>query len=132
MVNAFNCRLTLEKDPESMRSMMLLGQTLLQKGELAEAIEYLERAIPKVRDSESIFSLCHFHMLSLPYVSLDFKIKNYLDRSATIRVEDNSAMSIWMLHENIHISWLLNNLSGLCLMPFFCIFMRFGSVVALL
>lgn len=74
MVNAFNCRLTLEKDPESMRSMMLLGQTLLQKGELAEAIEYLERAIPKVQDSESIFSLCDFHMLSLPYVSLDFKI----------------------------------------------------------
>ncbi|GMN25994.1 hypothetical protein TIFTF001_001138 [Ficus carica] len=40
--------LTLEKDPESIRGMMLLGQTLLQKGELAEAIEYLERAIPKL------------------------------------------------------------------------------------
>lgn len=40
--------LTLEKDPESMRGMMLLGQTLLQKGELAEAIEYLELAISKL------------------------------------------------------------------------------------
>ncbi|XP_042482878.1 ALBINO3-like protein 2, chloroplastic [Macadamia integrifolia] len=41
-------RLALEKDPEYMRALVVLGQTLFQKGMLTEAIEHLERAISKL------------------------------------------------------------------------------------
>lgn len=42
------CRLALDKDPEYVRALVLMGQTLLQDKQLAEAAEYLERAISKV------------------------------------------------------------------------------------
>ena len=41
-------RLALEKDPEYVKAMVVMGQTLMQKGLLEEASEYLERAISKV------------------------------------------------------------------------------------
>ncbi|KAL3520552.1 hypothetical protein ACH5RR_018701 [Cinchona calisaya] len=41
-------RLALEKDPEYVRALLLMGQTLLQQNLLDEAIEYLERAIAKL------------------------------------------------------------------------------------
>ncbi|PON36601.1 Membrane insertase [Trema orientale] len=41
-------QLALTKDPESTRGLILMGQTLMQKGILTEAIEYLERAISKI------------------------------------------------------------------------------------
>ncbi|KAI5650164.1 hypothetical protein M9H77_36169 [Catharanthus roseus] len=41
-------RLALEKDPEHVRALLIMGQTLLQTGLLTEAIEYLERAISKL------------------------------------------------------------------------------------
>ncbi|PON45493.1 Membrane insertase [Parasponia andersonii] len=41
-------QLALTKDPESTRGLILMGQTLMQKGMLTEAIEYLERAISKI------------------------------------------------------------------------------------
>ncbi|XP_071922348.1 ALBINO3-like protein 2, chloroplastic isoform X1 [Coffea arabica] len=41
-------RLALKKDPEYVRALLLLGQALLQKNFLDEAIEYLECAIAKL------------------------------------------------------------------------------------
>ncbi|XP_022743240.1 ALBINO3-like protein 3, mitochondrial isoform X3 [Durio zibethinus] len=41
-------RLTLEKDPEYVKAMVVMGQTLMQKGLLGESNEYLERAISKL------------------------------------------------------------------------------------
>ncbi|KAH7859419.1 hypothetical protein Vadar_000900 [Vaccinium darrowii] len=41
-------RLALDKDPEYVRALVLMGQTLLQDKQLAEAAEYLERAISKL------------------------------------------------------------------------------------
>ncbi|EXC29910.1 ALBINO3-like protein 2 [Morus notabilis] len=41
-------KLILAKDPESEHGLILMGQALLQKGLLAEAIKYLERAISKL------------------------------------------------------------------------------------
>ncbi|KAL8130650.1 hypothetical protein V2J09_019805 [Rumex salicifolius] len=40
-------RLALDKDPEYVRALTIMGQTLLQKGQEVEAIEYLEHAISK-------------------------------------------------------------------------------------
>lgn len=44
----FNCRVALEKDPEYVRALLVLGQTLLQVNQIAEAVECLENAISKV------------------------------------------------------------------------------------
>ncbi|KAH7543432.1 ALBINO3-like protein 2, chloroplastic [Ziziphus jujuba] len=41
-------RLALDKDPDYVRALTVMGQTLLQKGLQAEASEYLERAISKL------------------------------------------------------------------------------------
>lgn len=41
-------RLALEKDPECTRALIVMGQTLLQDGELEEAFEYLTLAISKL------------------------------------------------------------------------------------
>ncbi|XP_043695285.1 ALBINO3-like protein 2, chloroplastic isoform X2 [Telopea speciosissima] len=41
-------RLALEKDPEYVRALVVLGQAFLQKGMLTEAIEHLEHAISKL------------------------------------------------------------------------------------
>lgn len=41
-------RLALEKDPDYLRALLVMGQTLLQNGQLAEATGYFERAISKV------------------------------------------------------------------------------------
>lgn len=41
-------RLALDKDPEHIRSLIVLGQTVLQDGLLAEAGEYLERAVSRI------------------------------------------------------------------------------------
>ncbi|KAG5529132.1 hypothetical protein RHGRI_029715 [Rhododendron griersonianum] len=41
-------RLALDKDPEYVRALVVMGQTLLQDEQLAEAAEYLERAISKL------------------------------------------------------------------------------------
>ncbi|KAK6916161.1 Tetratricopeptide repeat [Dillenia turbinata] len=41
-------RLALDKDPEYVRALTVMGQTLIQKGLLGEAIEHLERAIAKL------------------------------------------------------------------------------------
>ncbi|CAH2065557.1 unnamed protein product [Thlaspi arvense] len=43
-------RLALDKDPEYVRGLVLMGQTLLQKTQLSEATEYLELAISKLLD----------------------------------------------------------------------------------
>lgn len=47
-LETFGYRLALDKDPEYVRALIVMGQTLLQNGQLAEATEYLERAIYKV------------------------------------------------------------------------------------
>lgn len=47
-METFGYRLALDKDPEYVRALIVMGQTLLQNGQLAEATEYLERAIYKV------------------------------------------------------------------------------------
>ncbi|KAK9091567.1 hypothetical protein Sjap_024744 [Stephania japonica] len=41
-------QLALEKDPDFIRALVVLGQTLMQKGLLIDATEYLERAISKL------------------------------------------------------------------------------------
>ncbi|XP_010250467.1 PREDICTED: ALBINO3-like protein 2, chloroplastic isoform X2 [Nelumbo nucifera] len=41
-------RMALEKDPEYIRALVVLGQTLMQKGLLLEAIEHFEHAISKL------------------------------------------------------------------------------------
>lgn len=41
-------RLALDKDPEYVRALVVMGQALLQNGQEAKAIEYLESAISKV------------------------------------------------------------------------------------
>lgn len=41
-------RLALEKDPEYLQAMVILGQALYQKEQFAEAAKYLERAASKV------------------------------------------------------------------------------------
>ncbi|XWS58801.1 hypothetical protein CRYUN_Cryun08bG0064700 [Craigia yunnanensis] len=41
-------KLALEKDPEYVKAMVVMGQTLMQKGLLEEASEYLECAISKL------------------------------------------------------------------------------------
>lgn len=40
--------MALDKDPEYTRAMVVMGQTLLQNGQLVEATGYLEGAISKV------------------------------------------------------------------------------------
>lgn len=42
------CRSALDKDPEHVTALIIIGQTLLQVGMLAEAIEHLEHAISRV------------------------------------------------------------------------------------
>lgn len=44
-----DCRLALAKDPDYIRAVIVLGQTLLQREEPEKAAEYLEGAISKVR-----------------------------------------------------------------------------------
>ncbi|XP_006351886.1 ALBINO3-like protein 3, mitochondrial isoform X3 [Solanum tuberosum] len=41
-------RLAIAKDPENVRALLIIGQTLLQDGSLPEATEYLERTIAKL------------------------------------------------------------------------------------
>ncbi|KAK6915280.1 Tetratricopeptide repeat [Dillenia turbinata] len=41
-------KLALHKDPECVRALTVMGQTLIQKGLLTEAIEHLERAIAEL------------------------------------------------------------------------------------
>lgn len=41
-------RLALDKDPENVRALIIMGQTQLQDGMLAEAIEHLEHAISRL------------------------------------------------------------------------------------
>ncbi|KAJ0079896.1 hypothetical protein Patl1_24097 [Pistacia atlantica] len=41
-------QLALDKDPDYINALIVMGQTQLQKGLLAEAVEYLERAISKL------------------------------------------------------------------------------------
>ncbi|KAF6143604.1 hypothetical protein GIB67_012403 [Kingdonia uniflora] len=41
-------RLALERDPKHVRALVVLGQTLMQKGMLVPAIEYFERSISKL------------------------------------------------------------------------------------
>ncbi|KAH0747740.1 hypothetical protein KY285_009397 [Solanum tuberosum] len=41
-------RLAITKDPENVRALLIIGQTLLQDGSLPEATEYLERTIAKL------------------------------------------------------------------------------------
>ena len=48
MYVTLNCRLALDKDPEHVRALIIMGQTLLQDGMLVEAIEHLEHAISRV------------------------------------------------------------------------------------
>ena len=47
-VFVLSIRLALDKDPEYVRAVSVMGQTLLQKELPAEASEYLESAISKV------------------------------------------------------------------------------------
>ena len=44
----FYCRAALSKDPEYTKALILMGQALLQKERVSEAIEHLERVISKV------------------------------------------------------------------------------------
>lgn len=44
----FPHRLAIEKDPQYVKAMIVLGQTLMQEGLLEEASEYLDCAISKV------------------------------------------------------------------------------------
>ncbi|KAJ4890560.1 ALBINO3-like protein 3 [Raphanus sativus] len=44
-------RLALEKDPEYLQAMVILGQALYQKEQFAEAAKYLERAASKLIDA---------------------------------------------------------------------------------
>lgn len=60
-------RLALEKDPGYVRGLVLMGQALLQKTKLAEATEYLELAISKVR----IFGPLLFFLPISPFCSLE-------------------------------------------------------------
>lgn len=46
-------RLAIAKDPENVRALLILGQTLLQAGSLPEATEYLERTIAKLMLKEN-------------------------------------------------------------------------------
>ena len=41
--------MALDKDPNYVRALVIMGQTLLQKEQLVEATDYFERAITKVR-----------------------------------------------------------------------------------
>ena len=41
--------MALDKDPNYVRALVVMGQTLLQKEQLEEASDYLERAVTKVR-----------------------------------------------------------------------------------
>ncbi|KIO47711.1 hypothetical protein SQ11_15825, partial [Nitrosospira sp. NpAV] len=41
-------KLALERDPEYVKAMVVMGQTLMQKGLMEDAIEYLELAISKL------------------------------------------------------------------------------------
>ncbi|XP_031263076.1 ALBINO3-like protein 2, chloroplastic isoform X2 [Pistacia vera] len=50
-------QLALDKDPDYINALIVMGQTQLQKGLLAEAVEYLERAISKGKMAEGIVHL---------------------------------------------------------------------------
>ena len=58
-----NCRVALDKDPGNVRALLILGQTLLQKEHYAEAAEFLEKAISKVR----------FNLVVNYYIFLQFR-----------------------------------------------------------
>lgn len=45
--------MALDKDPNYVRALVVMGQTLLQKEQLEEATDYLERAVTKVRIESS-------------------------------------------------------------------------------
>ncbi|XP_051118214.1 ALBINO3-like protein 2, chloroplastic [Andrographis paniculata] len=44
-------RIALEKDPGNVRALLIMGQTLIQNKQFAEAVDYLEKAISKLRDA---------------------------------------------------------------------------------
>lgn len=49
----YSLRLALDKDPEYVRALTVMGQTLLHKGQEVEAVDYFERAVAKVWVSSS-------------------------------------------------------------------------------
>lgn len=63
----FSLRLALEKDPEYLQAMVILGQALYQKEQFAEAATYLERAASKVLSCCSLISFLHIHFLIKMY-----------------------------------------------------------------
>ncbi|KAJ0793646.1 putative membrane insertase YidC/ALB3/OXA1/COX18, tetratricopeptide-like helical domain superfamily [Helianthus annuus] len=63
-----NCRLALEKDPEYVRALIVMGQILMKEEKLVEATEYLERAIAKlllVENPTEVEEIDHLILASL-------------------------------------------------------------------
>ncbi|XP_015166185.1 ALBINO3-like protein 2, chloroplastic isoform X2 [Solanum tuberosum] len=59
-------RLAIAKDPENVRALLIIGQTLLQDGSLPEATEYLERTIAKGKMGEGLAHLERIATLKEP------------------------------------------------------------------
>ncbi|KAF4349184.1 hypothetical protein G4B88_015857 [Cannabis sativa] len=93
-------QLALSKDPENTRGLILMGQTLMQKGLLSEAIEYMERAVSKVWDSAFIFALRNFRLLSLHDLLLAGHLTEVADISDLIRAS-NWAGSLHIRQGNV-------------------------------
>lgn len=103
----FGYRLALDKDPEYVRALIVMGQTLLQNGQPAEATEYLERAISKVLihiGFISIFFVCYAPFIFVVCLSL-VTLASYLQFVMII-------VEIWPRH----IETTYNLLSGLILL----------------
>nr|CAD1820153.1 unnamed protein product [Ananas comosus var. bracteatus] len=53
-------RIATEKDPDLVRALIAMGQTLCSKGSFVESAEYFERAIPKIEEEDALLVLACF------------------------------------------------------------------------
>ncbi|CAL5364861.1 unnamed protein product [Camellia sinensis] len=97
--------LALEKDPDYVRGLVVMGQTLLQSGQLAEATEYLERAISKwagvayIRQERHVEGIKHLERVANLKEPKDSKRKaHYYDAFILLARYELGVIYYWSFH----------------------------------
>ncbi|CAL5321949.1 unnamed protein product [Camellia sinensis] len=107
-------RLALEKDPDYVRGLIVMGQTLLQSGQLAEATEYLERAISKwagvayIRQERHVEGIKHLERVANLKERKDSKRKaHYYDAFILLARYELRVIYYWSFHVDTYTFALL-------------------------
>ncbi|CAL5363107.1 unnamed protein product [Camellia sinensis] len=107
-------RLALEKDPDYVRGLIVMGQTLLQSGQLAEATEYLERAISKwagvayIRQERHVEGIKHLERVANLKEPKDSKRKaHYYDAFILLARYELRVIYYWSFHVDTYTFALL-------------------------